>query len=410
MQGLMEDAYRIEDGKGVVYKRGGVFYARVRVGPNKYVTRSLKTGNKTKAIKDGQRLCNKLELQVEHGIPINIKKFSTVLEEYVAYREKQHEQGHTSIFMLRQVRRVSKFWHKYAGNKLITAIDDGMLRSYEPWRKDYYTLIPKSERPRNAKPNPTDKTLQWEVTYAKQVLKWAKQKGYLGKNPTPTYVQSVKKKRIRPAFTRPEYITLYKTIRKWIKECPNDQYLYTRLLLRDYVLTLANSGMRVGELNNLKYSNLVPFIDELGRENYKIMVTGKTGQRSVIPRVRAKTYIDRMIARRGSIKPHDPVFAMKDGSKIITLIDQFDKVLDMAGLKTNAFGEKFSLYSLRHFYAVIGLDKRIPIFDLARNMGTSVTIIQQYYANHSQTSAQATTLGGAFHPTQVKKKGKREGN
>jgi integrase len=43
---------------------------------------------------------------------------------------------------------------------------------------------------------------------------------------------------------------------------------------------------------------------------------------------------------------------MPDGDKIITLIDLFNAVLERERLTHNADGEKYTLYSLRHFYAV----------------------------------------------------------
>src|ERR1039458_10399100 len=71
--------------------------------------------------------------------------------------------------------------------------------------------------------------------------------------------------------------------------------------------------------------------------------------------------------RRGA---DDWLFMMRDGSRVITLIDQFDKVLDLAGITHNSHGDKYTLYSLRHFYAMLSLRRRIGVFDVARNMGT----------------------------------------
>ena len=65
--------------------------------------------------------------------------------------------------------------------------------------------------------------------------------------------------------------------------------------------------------------------------------------------------------RRGA---DDWLFMMRDGSRVITLIDQFDKVLDLAGITHNSHGDKYTLYSLRHFYAVLSLRRRIGVFDV----------------------------------------------
>jgi hypothetical protein len=59
----------------------------------------------------------------------------------------------------------------------------------------------------------------------------------------------------------------------------------------------------------------------------------------------------------------------------------------------NNFGEKYALYSLRHFYAVMALRNGIGVFKVAGNMGTSVQMIQQYYGKQATPAVFATRLG-----------------
>jgi integrase len=294
----------------------------------------------------------------------------------------------------------------YAGKRPLTAIDNIVLSEFLEWRRSYYHNIAEDERPKNARLNPTDKTLQWEMMLGKAIVKWAHDKGYRGKTQLPTFTFTPKKKRVRPAFEVTEYRQLWRALVKWEKNCPVPEYLYNRQLLRDYVLILANSGMRVGEANNLRIKDVQPFTDGLGRKNYRFIVRGKTGERDVIPRTICVRYVDRMLARRDKPKADEWLFAMKTGTKVITLIDQFDKVIDAAGMRTNSQGEKFSLYSLRHFYAVMGLRGGIGIYDIARNMGTSVQMIQSYYGRQATPISMATTLGGM--PAVKKKKDRGE--
>jgi integrase len=70
------------------------------------------------------------------------------------------------------------------------------------------------------------------------------------------------------------------------------------------------------------------------------------------------------------------------------------KVLLLAGIVCNSHGDKYTLYSLRHFYAVLSLRRGIGVFDVARNMGTSVQVIQNYYGKHATPRKLATQLGG----------------
>lgn len=86
--------------------------------------------------------------------------------------------------------------------------------------------------------------------------------------------------------------------------------------------------------------------------------------------------VDRLLAHRKGADPNDWLFVMADGSRVITLIDQFDKVLALAGITRNSYGDKNTLYSLRHFYAVLSLRRGIGVFEVARNMGTSVQRIR----------------------------------
>jgi integrase len=99
------------------------------------------------------------------------------------------------------------------------------------------------------------------------------------------------------------------------------------------------------------------------------------------------------LAKRRSEDPNNFLFAMPDGSKVITLIDQLNAALKQAGIQRNGFGEKYSLYSLRHFYAVTALRNGIGVFEVARNMGTSVQMIQQYYGKQATPAVFATRLG-----------------
>ena len=403
----MEDITRIEDGKAVVFKRGGTYHVRLHIGPNQYVYRTLKTGKKADAIKSARKLFHQTELKIELNMPVKERRFGDVIAEYVAYREKQHKQGRTSIYMIRQIRRVSKFWVEYAGKKAIERIDNAVLRGYVEWRRDYYHNLPKDKWPSNASLNPTDTTLQWEMTLAKSILKWADEKGYRGKMPFPTFIYVAKKQRVRPAFERAEYNKLCRALEKWERDCTVPHFLHTRQLLRDYVLILKNTGMRVGEANNLKVRDVLPFYDEYDRKNYRFIVRGKTGERDVIPFSQTVKYVERVLAYKKDPQPDDWFFAMKDGSKIINLIDQFDKVLKLAGVEKSATGYKYSLYSLRHFYAVLAIRKGISVFAVARNMGTSVKIIENYYAKQATPMSVSGELGG-IPPKHVQERLKKE--
>ena len=390
----LEDVIHIEDGLAV-FSREGIYQMRLKVAPQKYVYRTLKTRNKRDAVAKAKEQFYFAKFKKAEGGTYLVPTFAKVIEDYTKQRDLDHKRGKVGAGMIYQIKRVQKFWIEYVGKMPVDKVGEKELREYIDWRVAYYSKIPEKQRPTNSKLHPTDTTLLWEVTFAKTVIKWAHQKGYRGKQPLPVFTPKMKQARVRPAFEIGEYKRLYQTLRKRTFETTNAAWKHTRLILRDYVLILSNSGMRVGELNKIKMGDIHPFTDKKGRPNYRFIVKGKTGPRDVILRASAKRWVDRQIERRKEQKAKDSdyLFVMYNGGKIINLIDQFTEVLKAADLETNGFGERYSLYSLRHFYTVQCLIKGNGVFEVARNMGTSVEILQKYYGKSATSAKFATGLG-----------------
>jgi integrase len=387
----MEGARYLEDGRLTVFRRSGTYYARIRISPVKYIWRSLKTSNEQAAVDLGRRLLFQIEQRAEQGLPPKSKLFSAVIDDYIRYRERDHRHGKTSAGMLRQIIRVSKFWREYAGDIPIEAIDDKLMREFIPWRRDYYSKFKKL--PRNAKRHPTDKTLQWDMMLGKAIVKWASEQGYRGDKSLPIVTFTPKKKRVRPAFELSEFRILWRVLCRRINTARGERTKRSRELLRHYILVIANSGLRPGEAHDLNVRDVHPFKDEKGRSNYRFVVRGKTGERDVIVRSAAAKRIDRLLTKRRAENPAGRLLSMPDESRIVTLMDQLDAALREAGLQRNSFGEKYSIYSLRHFYAVNALRSGVGVFGVARNMGTSVQMIQEYYGKQATSAVFATRLG-----------------
>ena len=124
----MDGARYLEDGRLTVFKRSGIYYARIRLSASgRYIWRSLKTSNEQTAIQLGRRLLFQIEQRADQGLPPKSKSFAAVIEDYIRYRERDHRHGKTSAGMLRQIIRVSKFWREYAGHLAIEEIDDSCL-------------------------------------------------------------------------------------------------------------------------------------------------------------------------------------------------------------------------------------------------------------------------------------------
>lgn len=399
----MDNEIKLEGGKLLLFTRSGIWQARIYLGKGRYLWRSLGTANEADARRAGLKLFHQTEFKLAEGLPVQLRTLNTVIDEYVAARELDNRQGtaaargssieHTSDGMLRQVKRVVKFWRAYAGTKAIEAIDDKVLGGFVPWRKAYYHDMP--NLPKNARLNPTDKTLQWEIMLGKALVKFAHRQGYRGNKPLPTFTFVPKVKRVRPAFGGSDFNVLAEALPRYIEASTDKRQRASRTLLSNYVLVLAMSGMRVGELNSLRIRDLHSFRDDNGRVNLQFAVRGKTGKRIVVPRIEANMIIEAMLLYRKGTPDRDArLFVMPNGDDIITLADQFRAFLRFAKIETNADGEPFTLYSLRHTYATRAIQDGVDIYMIGRNMGTTVDIIEQYYGKHATSVQRATTLGG----------------
>ena len=397
----MDDPLRLEAGKLLLFKRNGLWQARISIGNRKYLWKSLKTSNAAEAKRAARKLFHQTEYKLDEGLPVQSRSFSDVIDEYITERENDNKIGkdakrgssikHTGDSMLRQIKRVSKFWKEYAGKRAVDAIDDRVLRDFIPWRKTYYHK--RDDIHHNAKLDPADKTLQWEMMLAKMILKYAKDQNYLGNKPLPAFTFTAKHMLVRPAFTPDEFKKVRNGLRKWIDETDNEHWKASRWLLHDYALTMGMSGLRPNEINNLKVRDYE--IYQEGR-NHNIRITvgvGKTGKRMVLPHHDLMQIFEDKAHRELQKKADDWLFTMPDGGKIITLIDQFNAFISHIKLTHNSADEKYTLYSLRHYYAVRSLE-RTDVYDVARNMGTSVQMIEKHYGKHSITPERARKLSG----------------
>ena len=73
--------------------------------------------------------------------------------------------------------------------------------------------------------------------------------------------------------------------------------------------------------------------------------------------------------------PYTFVFCHQDGTLIGFMRQAFDSMLDDLNLK-NSMGKSRTLYSLRHMYAAFILSEEVSPFLLARQMGTSVEMLE----------------------------------
>jgi integrase len=214
----------------------------------------------------------------------------------------------------------------------------------------------------------------------------------------------------REAFSQSEYNSLTSFMVKWSEKGHTEKTKQMRTLLRDYVLVLANTGMRHGtEALGLKWKdiefvmlNKVPYIH--------MHVDGKIGKRTLIANHHTENYLRRLQMRQPALaklsfeallkkKVNEPVFKLASGETTKNLAGTFRVLMKDSGLdKDRDTKHKRSLYSLRHTYAHDVLMKnKMDVYTLAEQMGTSVKMIEQHYG-HLKPAMKADKIAGKRYP------------
>ena len=181
-----------------------------------------------------------------------------------------------------------------------------------------------------------------------------------------------------------------------------------RELLRDYVLILANTGMRHGtEAQNLRWKHISIIRAERALICCDVGAKEKRNPRELIARHSCLTYLKRIHQRCPDIANmtfdellaikirQEHVFRLPDGTVTKISIRLFGHSCVIAGCsKIHCTEQNRTLYSLRHMYATFqivygGTDLHL----LARQMGTSIAMIEHHYSSIN-TRLRADKLAG----------------
>lgn len=87
------------------------------------------------------------------------------------------------------------------------------------------------------------------------------------------------------------------------------------------------------------------------------------------------------IHKKEDVPPDSFVFCDKHGTAIESFKKSFAAFIEHAGLTFDTFGQRRTIYSLRHTYATTRIEAGVNHYALAQNMGTSVAMLEQYYGH-----------------------------
>ena len=383
MRHLRDDTVLILDGEVRVYRRerSKRWQAAFSIDGNPI---RISTGkrNLNEAKEVARDIYLEYKFRHKNDLPIVTKKFSDVARLAIADMRKQLDGGLGKKVYLHYIVCIEQYLIPFFGAQYVTSIDYEKIQSFYDWRREKMGREPKAS------------TLNTHNSAMNRVFDEAVARGFLAQKDVPILLNKGEKSERRPDFTREEYATMIRKLPHWIKQGKAGKPTDMRYLMRDYVLVLANTGMRHGtEALNLNWKHVTLF-EENGLQYLEMSVTGKTGRRDIICRSGTINYLKRIHERSDDIKYMSfeqllkarldvPVFRLPDGTVSKNIHQTFRAFMKDSGLlKCPRTGQNRTLYSLRHTYATFALlNDGMDIHALAVQMGTSIGMIERHYSH-----------------------------
>ncbi len=168
-----------------------------------------------------------------------------------------------------------------------------------------------------------------------------------------------------------------------------------RLMVRDYILALANSCLRVGEAFQLKWGDLLSFETHSNNLLVEIRVRWETSKvrKNRIFFCRGGQYFKRLKERQKHTNDEDLVFSM-DGKKSIDhrmLRKHWHALMKGIGI-TNYYERKLTWYSLRHYGITQRVVSGVDLIDISQMAGTSVKHIESTYLKYHKEQSRTAAL------------------
>lgn len=384
------------DGEVVLYKRSASarWQARYKLSDSKWHRISTKQRNLDYATKAACEAYDRARFLKEENLPVASRRFDAVAKLAIDEMRSQLDSGVGKSVYNSYISAIVRYLVPYFGKHNINTISYEHLKEFDGWRAK---LMKKA---------PVASTVTTHTSALNRVFEAAVERGWLAQSQVPKMKNKGGKGTPREAFSLAEYKSLTSFMTAWAQKGHMAKTVEMRELLRDYVLILANTGMRHGtEALNMKWRD-VEWITKDGQRYLQFTVNGKTGKRTLIARHNAEDYLTRIKERFEDLKKLDfdallkkrldvLVFRLRSGETTNALNGTFRHLMRDSGLdKDKGVKEKRTLYSLRHTYAHFALlQDAMPIGTLAKQMGTSVKMIEQHYG-HITPALKADVIAG----------------
>jgi integrase len=368
-------------GKATLYTRSSTKYWQVRfkLANGKWHSQSTCTENKDDAITNAEYIYQTVQIKTEAGLTPVTKTFKQIATEDLANMAQAMANGVGKRTYRDYIFATNKYLIPFFGNHTIEKITTELLKDFEGWRIAMMGKIPMSSTKRN------------HASAYIRIINLAKEKGVISSTRiVPMLDSKGEKSRARPAFADKELEVMIAFVPSWIEKSYTTRTRLMRILCGAYIEFLVNTGIRHGtEALPLRWKHLQ--WHWIGEKKYlRIWVSGKTGPRYLIAKNEVIAVLEKIMiwhelpyATLDELiedKLDKLIFRLMTGEQISNMENIFRNLMKHSELMYDSGGQRRTLYSLRHTYATKALAKGVDIHTLARQMGTSVLMIEKHYS------------------------------
>lgn len=318
------------------------------------------------------------------GLIIDGRTFQVAADQFLREYEVITEGMRSKKHVKRHRDNLRLYLLPFFGAMILSEVTAGMAQEYRIHRAQNPYVRP-GQDPKTAKP-PARNTIHQEIVTLRQVLKTANRHGWLPYVPdlSPPYKTSGKVGH-RAWFSPDEYRQLYEATRRRASKPLTKRWKWSGEQLHDYILFMANTGLRPDEADRLQFRDVTIVKDEATRERIlEIEVRGKRGVGYCKSTTNAVRPFERL-RERNNPQPTDRLFPL--GHRGL-----FNNILEEESLKFDRDGNRRTAYSLRHTYICLRLMEGADVYQIAKNCRTSVEMIEKYYAVHLKNTLDAAAI------------------
>ena len=408
------DAQELKPGL-IIFRRGDVqhrnWYCRVKLPKtDRYKTISLKTADVGSAKERAFDEDADLRFRIKHDVPVFNRPFSQIARDYAALQKERSLAGEITHHRWEVVDSIIHTQlNRYVGSVQITLVGQDRWAGYPLWRRQDVRRRKQEEderqahedqsegrakarvrdeapkdrkgRARTVKGEVSDATIRYEMSIFRSIMAYAAAKKFINESQIFKGKLPLAKVR-REEFTPEEYRKLHTFARSWAKKAKSERSRWSRTVAYNFLLVMCNTGMRPPEAKNLLWRDVSIRTDDQGRTLVVLHVRGKDKFRHLVAAGNVADYLERIREISQATEPDDFVFSTDKGQPAATLYSSLiEDLLTKSELLMSSSGSRRSTYCFRHTYATFRLTEGVDVYFLAKQMGTSVKMIEDHYGH-----------------------------